>query len=237
MQYDAQVARQGSGWVWATISAAVPVAGSFGAAQLFAWAARDTSGLQGWLFASGAVAITAAVGVTIASKVVEQRRGTSTARAKRNQLVKLRDEFMPLASTTADMARQPLVVRQAHLKAVSATAAAALRSVVGEHVSNEVSPLTAESWGWLCARQTLFTETVGIPGLSRRSERTPINDPRSVRPTAAVRYAEVPTAVTTGCATQSGWSGYVPAIVERTRHTILRCKTQDNRQSFGHQAI
>ena len=135
VQYDAQVARQGTGWVWATFSAAVPVAGSFGAAQLFAWAGRDTSGLQGWLFASGAVAITAAVGVTIASTVVEQRRGTSTARAKRNQLVKLRDELMPLASTTADMARQPLAVRQAHFRAVSATAAAALRSVVGEHVS------------------------------------------------------------------------------------------------------
>lgn len=123
------------GWVWPVVSAAVPVVGSFTGAQLIAWAVRDATGIQGWLFAGGITCVLAAVGVTVAAKIVEHRRGTSTDKAKRNQLVKLRDELMPFASTTADMARQPHDVRQAYLKTAAQTAATALRSIVGDHVS------------------------------------------------------------------------------------------------------
>lgn len=55
--------------------------------------------------------------------------------AKRNQLVKLRDELMPFASTTADMARQPHALRQAYLKSAAQAAATSLRSIVADHVS------------------------------------------------------------------------------------------------------
>jgi hypothetical protein len=77
--------------------------------------------------------------------------------AKQEQLIKLRDEFMRFASTTADMALQPLDERQAYLKTVAAVAASALATMVGEHVHRpravvyslniESIPLTMESIG------------------------------------------------------------------------------------------
>ncbi|WP_375237264.1 GAF domain-containing protein [Microbacterium schleiferi] len=123
------------GWIWPVISASVPVVGSFAGAQLIAWGIRDTTGIQAWLFVAGGACVVAAVVVTVAAKIVEHRRGTSIDKARRKQLVKLRDEVMPFASTTADMARQPHHIRQAYLKTTAQTAATALRSVVAEHVA------------------------------------------------------------------------------------------------------
>ncbi|MBD8219257.1 GAF domain-containing protein [Microbacterium sp. CFBP 13617] len=126
------MSKRRGGMVWTVISAAVPVVGSFVGAQLIAWALRDTTGIHGLLWAGGLACVAAAVGVTIAVKVIEHRRGTSIEKAKRNQLVKLRDELMPFASTAADMARQPHSVRAAYLKNAAQAAATALRSIVGD---------------------------------------------------------------------------------------------------------
>jgi hypothetical protein len=133
--YDAGMSKRRGGLAWTVISAVVPVVGSFAGAQLIAWALRDTTGVQGWLWAGGVASVIAAVGVTVATKVVEHRRGPSIEKAKRNQLVRLKDELMPFASTTADMARQPHNVRAVYLKNAANTAATALRSIVGDHVT------------------------------------------------------------------------------------------------------
>ena len=91
----------------------------------------------------------------LANAATKERR--AAVAAKQEQLVKLRDEFMRFASTTADMALQPLEERQAYLKTVAAVAASALATMVGEHVHRpravvyllniESSPLTMESIG------------------------------------------------------------------------------------------
>jgi membrane protein implicated in regulation of membrane protease activity len=87
----------------------------------------------------------------------ETKERESVAAAKQEQLVKLRDEFMRFASTTADMALQPFEERQAYLKTVAAVTASALATMVGEHVHRpravvyllniESNPLTMDSIG------------------------------------------------------------------------------------------
>ncbi|WP_220699830.1 GAF domain-containing protein [Microbacterium sp. AG790] len=129
------MARRGAGWVWPTINAALPILGSFGAAQLLSWGLRDTTGNSGWLYTAAGTSLAMAVSITIAGKIVEHRRGVTADGAKRGLLLKLRDEYMKWASTTADMARQPHEQRHAYLSQVADSAATALRSVVSDHVN------------------------------------------------------------------------------------------------------
>lgn len=65
---------------------------------------------------------------------MEHRRGVTAEKAKLVLLVKLRDEYMKWASTTADMARQAHERRHAYLAQVADSAATSLRSVVADHV-------------------------------------------------------------------------------------------------------
>ncbi|GAA2074037.1 GAF domain-containing protein [Microbacterium hatanonis] len=61
-------------------------------------------------------------------------RQEAVATARREQLIKLRDVFMRFASTTADMALQPLEERHGYLKMVANVAAEALAGMVGGRV-------------------------------------------------------------------------------------------------------
>ncbi|WP_309067535.1 GAF domain-containing protein [Microbacterium sp.] len=77
--------------------------------------------------------------------------------AKRAQLVKLRDALMPFASTTADMAQQPLEERPGYLRSVAHVAVSALQAMVAEHadrpraavylLNTDSDPVTMESIG------------------------------------------------------------------------------------------
>ena len=133
--YDGPVAkRRRRGLGWTVTSAVVPLVGGAGASQLASFALRSSGPARIWLFVAAGVAFAAAVGVTIAAKVVEARRASGVEQAKREQLVQLRDQLMPVASTTADMALQPLADREAYLKSVARVAAGALSSIVSDHV-------------------------------------------------------------------------------------------------------
>ncbi|MDL5352171.1 GAF domain-containing protein [Microbacterium sp. zg-YB36] len=121
--------------MWPTLNAALPILGSFAAAQFLSWGLRDKTGISGWLFLASGTCLLVAVGITIAGKIVEYRRGVTADRAKRGLLVKLRDEYMKWASTTAEMARQVHERRSAYLAQVADSAATSLRSVVADHVS------------------------------------------------------------------------------------------------------
>ena len=133
--YDVSVTkRRRRGLGWTVTSAVVPLVGGAAASQLVSFALRASGPARFWLFVSAGVAFAAAVGVTIAAKVVDARRASSVDQAKREQLVQLRDQLMPVASTTADMALQPLADREAYLKSVARVAAAALSSIVAGHV-------------------------------------------------------------------------------------------------------
>ena len=120
--------------IWAGISVAVPIVGGFAAAQFLGWALREAGGAQIWLVIFAIVSLAAAVVVAVAAKVREIKRGATIADAKRKQLVKLRDQLMPVASTAADMARYPLEERGPYLEGVAKVAASALATTVAEHV-------------------------------------------------------------------------------------------------------
>jgi GAF domain-containing protein len=112
----------------------VPLVGGAVAAQLFSLALKADGAAQVWLFIAAVAAFLAAVVVTVATKVLEARRGVSVAAAKRRQLIDFRDQLMPIASTTADMALQPAGDRIAYLKTVAKVAAGALSTLVSAHV-------------------------------------------------------------------------------------------------------
>jgi GAF domain len=121
---------------WAIISTGVPIAGGFGAAQLLTIARAETNDALGWLYSIAAiVAFGGGLLVAIIAKVHESRRAVTLAEAREKQLIQLRDQLMPMASTIADMARHPLTEREPYLESVAKVAASALASVVGTHVS------------------------------------------------------------------------------------------------------
>lgn len=120
---------------WIIISTGVPIAGGFGAAQILTIARAETNPALGWLYSIVAVVVfVAALAVAIIAKVLESRRALTIAEAREKQLVQLRDQLMPMASTTADMARHPLADREPYLESVAKVAASALAAVVGAHV-------------------------------------------------------------------------------------------------------
>jgi len=120
---------------WVVISTGVPIAGGFGAAQFLTIARAETNAALGWLYSLAAfVVLAAALVVAIVAKVLESRRASTVAEAREEQLVQLRDNLMPVASTIADMARHPLAEREPYLESVAKVAASALASVVGTHV-------------------------------------------------------------------------------------------------------
>ncbi|WP_143588337.1 GAF domain-containing protein [Tersicoccus sp. Bi-70] len=123
------------GWVWDVVSVVLPLLGTFGGAQLISWGVRESGERQVQLYWLGCLALVIAVGITAAAKIVDFKRGVLADDAKRTQVVRLKDELMPFASTMAEMAIQPHSVRLAYLMAVSKTAANALRNLVGEHVA------------------------------------------------------------------------------------------------------
>lgn len=120
---------------WVIISTGVPIAGGFGAAQLLTVARAEPDPALGWLWTFAAVAVfLVSLTVAIVAKVIESRRGLTISKAREKQLVQLRDQLMPMASTTADMARHPLAEREPYLESVAKVAASALASAVGDHV-------------------------------------------------------------------------------------------------------
>lgn len=120
---------------WVIISTGVPIAGGFGAAQLLTVARGQTDPALGWFYSVVAVVVFAiGLAVAVIAKVAETRRAPTIAIAREKQLVQLRDQLMPMASTTADMARHPLADRGPYLESVAKVAAAALATVVGTHV-------------------------------------------------------------------------------------------------------
>ena len=120
---------------WVIASTGVPIAGGFGAAQFLTVARSETNAGLGWLYvALAALSLAAALTFAIVAKVRESRRGLTIAEAREKQLIQLRDQLMPMASTTADMARHPLADREPYLEGVAKVAASALAAVVGTHV-------------------------------------------------------------------------------------------------------
>jgi hypothetical protein len=120
---------------WVIISTGVPIAGGFGAAQLLAIARTEINPVLGWLDSLAAIVVfLAALAIAIIAKVLDSRRALTIAEAREKQLVQLRDQLMPMASTTADMARHPLSEREPYLESVAKVAASALAATVGAHV-------------------------------------------------------------------------------------------------------
>lgn len=120
---------------WIIISTGVPIAGGFGAAQFLTIARAEPNPTLGLLYVVAAfVVFIAALAVAIIAKVFESRRALPIAKAREKQLVQLRDQLMPMASTIADMARHPLAERGPYLESVAKVAASALAAVVTTHV-------------------------------------------------------------------------------------------------------
>ena len=119
---------------WAGVSVAVPIVGAFAAAQFLSWALRETGAVRAWLFVASGASLAAAVVIAVVAKVREVKRGATIGDAQRRQLVQLRDRLMPLASTTADMARHPIELREPYLEGVAKVAAGALARTVERHV-------------------------------------------------------------------------------------------------------
>ena len=120
---------------WVIISTGVPIAGGFGAAQLLTIARTEINPVLGWLYSIAAIVVfLSALAIAIIAKVLDSRRALTTAEAREKQLVQLRDQLMPMASTTADMARHPLSEREPYLESVAKVAASALAAMVGAHV-------------------------------------------------------------------------------------------------------
>ncbi len=121
---------------WTIISTGVPIAGGFGAAQLLTIARAEPNGALGWLYSIAAiVAFAGGLLVAILTKVLESRRAVTVSEAREKQLIQLRDHLMPMASTTADMARHSLAEREPYLESVAKVAASALAAMVGTHVT------------------------------------------------------------------------------------------------------
>lgn len=143
--------------IWVFVSAAVPLVGGAGGSLLLAAALRESGSARGWLYLAAGAAYFAAVAITVAAKLLESRRAPRAAKAKRGQLVTLRDHLMPFASTTADMALRPLDDREPYLRNVAGVAAQALSALVADHVERpravvyllnaDASPIQMESIG------------------------------------------------------------------------------------------
>ena len=111
---------------------------------------------QFWLNLAATVCLVIALVVGILAKVLDSRKKSklevaieeqtatitaadsvkekAVAAAKLDQLVRVHDELIPVASSIADMARYPLSDRGLYLKAVAQAAASALEKLVSEHV-------------------------------------------------------------------------------------------------------
>jgi MerR, DNA binding len=79
------------------------------------------------------------------------------------------------------------------------------------------------------------TAVIGKPQRRSAIRASSIRDPRSVRPTAAVRCAEVRSASRPAGHSESGWSDEVSADVERTPDTTSPPRTCHKRQDPGNQ--
>jgi len=132
-------------------STLAPVLAAALASWLFALAADNKTG-HGWLLGIGAVVALIASGVVPGLVKARDTRDTdaleteitglrvaldgATSTAKRDQMIKISDELMPFAGTSADMARQPHDQRPAYLEGVAKVAAAAVAHITADHVDS-----------------------------------------------------------------------------------------------------